>query len=142
MRRMCWGIDVALRPCRARKRHRAGFWQFVATRCSGTAIATDANFLNWSEQFIGLTARAHIPAIFHDREFAARGGLLGYGASIADAHRLAGNYAGRILKGDKPSDLPVQQSTRLEFVVVLRPPSQLACRYHRAFLAIADEVIE
>ena len=106
------------------------------------AIATDANFLNWCEQFIDLTARAHIPAIFHDREFATRGGLLSYGASIAEAHRLAGNYAGRILKGDKPSDLPVQQSTRLEFVVNLATAKSLGLQIPAGVLAIADEVIE
>jgi putative ABC transport system substrate-binding protein len=105
-------------------------------------VATDANFLNWSEQFVGLTARARVPAIFHDRQFAARGGLLSYGASIAGAHRLAGNYAGRILKGDKPSDLPVQQSTRVEFIINLATAKSLGLQIPADMLAIADEVIE
>lgn len=106
------------------------------------AIATDGNFLNWSEQLVGVTARARVPAIFHDREFAARGGLLSYGASIAEAHLLAGNYAGRILKGDKPSDLPVQQSTRIEFAINLATAKSLGLQIPSGVLAIADEVIE
>jgi putative tryptophan/tyrosine transport system substrate-binding protein len=106
------------------------------------AVATDANFLSWREQFVGLTARARVPAIFHDREFAVRGGLLSYGASITEAHRLAGIYAGRILKGDKPSDLPVQQSTRVEFVINLATAKSLGLEIPSGVLAIADEVIE
>jgi ABC-type uncharacterized transport system substrate-binding protein len=106
------------------------------------AVATDANFLTWRDQFVGLTARAHVPAIFHDREFAVRGGLLSYGASITEAHRLAGIYAGRILKGDKPSDLPIQQSTRVEFVINLAAAKSLGLEMPSSVLAIADEVIE
>jgi putative tryptophan/tyrosine transport system substrate-binding protein len=106
------------------------------------AVTTDANFLSWREQFVGLTARARVPAIFHDREFAVRGGLLSYGATITEAHRLAGIYAGRILKGDKPSDLPVQQSTRVEFVINLATAKSLGLEIPSGVLAIADEVIE
>jgi putative ABC transport system substrate-binding protein len=105
-------------------------------------VATDANFINWREQILALTARARVPAIFHDRAFALGGGLLSYGASIAGAHRLAGNYAGRILKGDKPGDLPVQQSTRVEFVINLATAKSLGLQIPSGVLAIADEVIE
>jgi ABC transporter substrate binding protein len=82
-------------------------------------VTTDGGFLAWPEQFVTQTARARIPAIFHDREFALRGGLSSYDASITAAYRLAGNYAGRILQGDKPGNLPVQQSRGVEFVINL-----------------------
>jgi putative ABC transport system substrate-binding protein len=106
------------------------------------AVATDANFLNWREQLVDLTARARVPAIFHDRAFAVRGGLMSYGAGITEAHRLAGIYAGRILKGDKPGDLPVQQSTRIEFVINLATAKSLGLEIPSGVIAIADEVIE
>ena len=106
------------------------------------AVATEANFLSWREQLVALTARAHVPAIFHDREFVVHGGLLSYGASITEAYRLAGIYAGRILKGDKAGDLPVQQSTRTEFVINLASAKSLDLEIPSGVMAIADEVIE
>jgi putative ABC transport system substrate-binding protein len=106
------------------------------------AVATDANFLSWREQLIALTARARVPAIFHDREFTVHGALLSYGANITDAWRLAGIQAGRILKGDKPGDLPVQQSTRTEFVINLATANSLRLEIPSGVMAIADEVIE
>lgn len=106
------------------------------------AVATDASFLSWRKQFVDLTVRARIPAIFHDRELAVSGGLLSYGANITEAERLAGIYAGRILKGDKPSDLPFQQSTKVEFVINLQTAKSLGLEIPPGVLAIADEVIE
>ena len=106
------------------------------------AVATDANFLSWREQLVALTARARIPTIFHDRVFTLHGGLLSYGASITEADRIAGIYAGRILKGDKPGDLPVQQSTRTEFVINLSTAKSLGLEVPSGVMAIADEVIE
>jgi putative ABC transport system substrate-binding protein len=106
------------------------------------AVATDASFLSWREQFVGLTVGARVPAIFHDRELAVSGGLLSYGANITEAERLAGIYAGRILKGDKPRDLPFQQSTRVEFVINLATAKLLGLEIPSGVLAIADEVIE
>jgi ABC-type uncharacterized transport system substrate-binding protein len=106
------------------------------------AVTTDGGFLAWPEQFVAQTARARIPAIFHDREFALRGGLSSYDASITAAYRLAGNYAGRILQGDKPGNLPVQQSTGVEFVINLATAKSLGLEISSGVLAIADEVIE
>ena len=106
------------------------------------AVATDASFLSWRKQFVGLTVGARVPAIFHDRELAASGGLLSYGANITEAERLAGICAGRILKGDKPADLPFQQSTRVEFVINLATAKLLGLEIPSGVLAIADEVIE
>ena len=106
------------------------------------AVTTDGGFLTWHEQFVAQTTRARIPAIFHDREFTAHGGLLSYGASIREAWRLAGNYAGRILKGDKLGDLPIQQSTKTEFVINLTTAKSLKLEIPSGMMAIADEVIE
>jgi len=114
----------------------------AAKLADGLVIGADA-FLNGQSGKLGTLALGHsIPAISSNREFAAAGGLMSYGTSIAEAFRLAGTYVGRILKGEKPADLPVQQSTRVELIINLKTAKALDIDVPPTLLATADEVIE
>jgi putative ABC transport system substrate-binding protein len=118
------------------------FATLVQLRAGALVIGTDAFFNSRSEQLAALTLRHAVPAIYQYPEFAAAGGLMSYGSSYADAHRLVGVYTGRILKGDKPADLPIQQATKVELIINLKTAKALGLTVPLPLLGRADAVIE
>ncbi len=111
-------------------------------RASALVICPDALFSSRMTQLGALTVRYQVPTIYTYRDFAAAGGLMAYGGDFADSHRLAGVYAGRILKGEKPADLPVQQSTKVELYINLKTAKALGLTVPAELLLRATEVIE
>jgi ABC-type uncharacterized transport system substrate-binding protein len=119
------------------------FAKLTQLRAGGLVIGQDPFFTSQREQLAALTVRHAVPAISgYGREFAAAGGLLSYGADVADAYRLTGNYTGRVLKGEKPADLPVQQATKVEMYINLKTAKALGVNVPNTLIGRADGVIE
>ena len=118
------------------------FAKLLELHAAGLVISADALFTSQSQQLAALAVRHAVPAVHARREFAMAGGLLSYGSEITDSYRVAGLYTGRILKGDKPADLPVQQATKVELVINLKAAKALGIAIPLSLSGRADELIE
>ena len=136
------GLEVTVLNAGTERDFDGVFAKLVELRASALIISADSFFTSHSEQLAALAVRHAIPAVYARREFATAGGLLSYGSDIADSYRLAGIYTGRVLKGDKPADLPVQQATKVELIINLKAAKALGINVPLPILGRADEVIE
>jgi len=118
------------------------FAELIRLRAGGLVIGNGAYFVAQSRQLAELAARDAVPAVHSTREFVAAGGLMSYGSSLADSYRQAGVYTGRILKGEKPGELPVQQGTKVELYINLKSAKALGLNVPNTLIGRADEVIE
>ena len=136
------GIELVVRNARSESDIDGAFESLAQQRVNAVIIAADQLFTSRRDQLIALAARHALPAIYYLREFADAGGLISYGASITDAYRLTGGYVGRILKGEKPADLPVQQTVKFELAINLKTAKALGLTVPLIMQMTADEVIE
>ena len=120
----------------------AAFAALHGLKAGGVVIGSDQFFNSRSRQLAALALQHSLPAVYQYREFSAAGGLISYGASLTDAFELAGVYTGRVLNGEKPADLPVQQSTKVELTVNLKTAKALGLTIPPSVLVAADDVIE
>jgi putative ABC transport system substrate-binding protein len=120
----------------------AAFAALVPQHVNALLVSGDPFFDTRRERLIALVAQHHVPAIYQFRAYAVAGGLMSYGTSISDMYRLVGLYVGRVLKGEKPADLPVMQVTRFELVINLKAAKALGVKISDNLLSLADEVIE
>jgi putative ABC transport system substrate-binding protein len=136
------GLELQILEASAERDFDTVFAALARLRAGGLVIGIDAFFTSRNEQLGALTVRHGVPAIYQYPEFTAAGGLMSYGGTRTDQSRQAGIYTGRILNGEKPADLPVQQSTKAELIVNLRTARSLGLTVPEAVLARADKVIE
>jgi putative ABC transport system substrate-binding protein len=136
------GLQLHILPASTSSEIDSAFETLVELRAGALVVSTDPFFTNQRAQIVALAARHAVPAIYVWREFATAGGLMSYGTDLADTYRQAGNYTGKILKGAKPSDLPVQQVVKVELVINLTTARTLGLTIPQVLLGRADEVIE
>jgi putative ABC transport system substrate-binding protein len=136
------GLELLVANTKVQDEIDASFPNLINQGARAIVIGADAYFLNQRNQIAALAARYAIPAIAQWREYTAAGGLMSYGNNIPDAYRLTGVYVGRILKGERPADMPVQQPTKFELVINLKSAKALGLTIPPTLLALADEVIE
>ena len=136
------GVQLPVLKARTEGELDMAFASLGQLQAGGLVVSSDGFFNSWNEQLAALASRYAIPAIFERRQFAVAGGLISYGIDYPPLEREAGIYVGRILKGEKPADLPVQQPTVFELVVNLKTAKALGLTVPPYILARADEVIE
>jgi putative ABC transport system substrate-binding protein len=136
------GQQLIIAPVSSEGEFDGAFTSIVGRGAKALLVGTGPFMTSNRERVIALAVRHAIPAIYALREFVEAGGLMSYGASIVEAYRQAGIYAGRVLKGEKPADLPVMQSTKFELVISLKAAKALGLEVPATLLALADEVIE
>jgi len=136
------GLKVQILKAGTDREIDAAFVSLVQARTGALLVGGDVFFNNRIEQIVALAARHAIPTMYHYREFVVAGGLISYGSSLMDAYREVGLYTGRILKGEKPVDLPVIQATKLELIINLKTAKALGLQIPDRLLALSDEVIE
>jgi putative ABC transport system substrate-binding protein len=136
------GLRVVVVEAKSEHDIDTAFAQFVEQRIDALVIGSAVFFNRNRDLLVSLTTRHAIPAVFNNRDFPAAGGLMSYGSDTADSYRHAGIYVGRILKGDKPADLPVMQPVKFELVINMRTVKALGLTVPPGLLAIVDDVIE
>jgi putative ABC transport system substrate-binding protein len=136
------GLQLRIVHASAERDFDTAFGTLSQAQAGGLVIASDGFLVSESEQLAALALRHMLPAIFQYRGFVAAGGLMSYGGSPTDSYRLSGVYTGRILKGEKPADLPVQQATKVDLIINLKTARTLGITFPITLLGRADEVIE
>jgi putative ABC transport system substrate-binding protein len=137
-----FGLELHVLSASTERDFDAVFAKLIELRASGLVIGGSNLFTGHIDQLAALTVRHAVPAIYQRREFAAAGGLMSYGSSIPDTHRIVGLYTGRILKGDNPANLPVQQASKVELYINFKTAKALGLTVPLPLLGRADEVIE
>ena len=136
------GLEVHVLTASTERDFDAVFVKVMELQAGGLVISADPFFTAKEEQLAALAVSHAVPTIYENRKFVAAGGLISYGGSQADSYRATASYVARILKGEKPADLPVQQSTKIEMFLNLKSAKALGIAFPLTLLGRADEVIE
>jgi len=136
------GIELVVVAARSDRELETAIANLVRMKADALLVGADPFFVSQRQQLVALAASASLPAVYFGREFVEAGGLISYAASLSEAYRDAGTYAGRVLKGEKPADMPIQQSTKFELVINIKSAKTLGLTVPASILRGADEVIE